>query len=43
MFKINFIKADKSHCKGCCHNKNYCTRASMLKPLIGQCWFEEEY
>lgn len=43
MIKIVFLKSDMSCCKQCFNNKGYCTRASILEPIIGQCWFEEEY
>lgn len=43
MIKIIFLKSDMNCCEQCCHNKGYCTRASIFKPVIGQCWFEEEY
>ncbi len=43
LYTINFIRCDKSCCKQCCHNKGYCTRASIKNNVIGCCWFEEEY
>lgn len=43
MFKIIFLKSDMGCCKQCCHNKGYCTRASIDYPTIGVCWFDEEY
>lgn len=43
MIKIIFLKSNMNCCKQCCHNKGYCTRVSILKPIIGQCWLKEEY